>query len=751
MTCDRRDIMARIRIAAHTMHDDERDRAVELCENVVVQGPLVLGDIDEERVPDLEAAGAVVEVVGGPPEPVPPAGTDTAFSLAPPPAVSSATATPEFVETIAAAAPPADVDFYLLDLAGPLIDAWQADLAAAGAEIVDRLQPSRYTVRVELAAVPAVATLPFVTGFRMYQPSDTAHPAALSSAEFVDDTQRAQFELLVHRPDDRESVQGWLREHGVEVAGTARRKVRFHAVPGSAVLADLARLPEVAQVNDFVPPDLTNDHARTIMGVDVAAGPPTTLTGAGEVVGIADSGIDRTHPDLTGRIAGVVARGVPGDPDDRHGHGTHVAGSVAGDGTASQGQISGTAPGAHLFFQSIMDATGGLGGLPPDLADLFAEAYNAGARIHNNSWGASAQSTYRMNSLEVDEFVAEHPDFLVVVAAGNRGTAASPRHAHAGFVDLFSLDAPATAKNALTVGASRSDRRVDPSLRWREWSDIRYPLPPIGDEEVCGNPDGMAAFSGRGPCYEQTRMKPDVVAPGTFILSARATNAVAGNFWREHDARYAYMSGTSMATPLVSGVAALVRQYLRGTRGLASPSAALLKAVIINGARWLGGLDAIADHRLEPNAHQGFGMVYLPWTLPNPREPALRLEVVDGPADANAVLASGGDTRQFVVTVGAGLRLRVCLVWTDPPGVGLQNSLTVMLEHSPTRRKWVGNANRQTLFKGPDPGNNVQVIRLDTPDPGTYRIQVDTPTLLRPPQPFSLVVTGDLRSPLVAL
>jgi hypothetical protein len=82
-----------------------------------------------------------------------------------------------------------------------------------------------------------------------------------------------------------------------------------------------------------------------------------------------------------------IARGRKNLADDPVGHGTHVAGSVLGDGSASSGQYKGIAPKASLFFQSLLDSNGDLGGLPLDLNDLFLEAYQGGARIHNNSWG----------------------------------------------------------------------------------------------------------------------------------------------------------------------------------------------------------------------------------------------------------------------------------------------------------------------------------------------------------------------------
>lgn len=81
---------------------------------------------------------------------------------------------------------------------------------------------------------------------------------------------------------------------------------------------------------------------------------------------------------------------------------------------ASSGAFRGAAPAAKIVFQSLLDSQGGLGGLPLDLRDLFDEAYKYGAKIHNNSWGANTQSTYTANAEEVDEYVAQQRDMLVV-------------------------------------------------------------------------------------------------------------------------------------------------------------------------------------------------------------------------------------------------------------------------------------------------------------------------------------------------
>ncbi|HEU5218963.1 MAG TPA: S8 family serine peptidase, partial [Gemmatimonadales bacterium] len=464
-------------------------------------------------------------------------------------------------------------------------------------------------------------------------------------------------------------------------------------------------------------------------------------------------GLDQTHEDFAGRILKAVARGRPGDPSDPNGHGTHVAGSVLGSGAASGGQLKGTAPAAKLFFQSLLDKDGGLGGLPFELGELFEEAYQAGARIHNNSWGAATTSYYRVTSNEVDEFVRRRPDMLIVIAAGNEGTAFQPRDAKPGFVDFFSIGSPATSKNALTVGASRSSRAVGayaPHTYGELWGD-QYPLPPIANEKVSGDAECLSAFSSRGPCQEH-RIKPDVVAPGTDILSTRSVKAPLRNFWGPDplNPKYAYMGGTSMATPLVTGCAALVRQYYEKARNH-QPSAALVKATLINGTRKLTGADSIADFPDLPNYHQGFGAVDLTGTVPNPARPDLKLEYWDNWNDAASHFKVIGSRVRLRFTIEAGGPLRLCLAYTDAPGVGVQNDLNLFLEVPGSPNKLFGNDKVPRGFNGPDAIDNVEIIRIENAPPGQYMAVVIASNLLKPPQDFALVITGRLTTGLTRI
>jgi subtilisin family serine protease len=432
-----------------------------------------------------------------------------------------------------------------------------------------------------------------------------------------------------------------------------------------------------------------------------------------------------------------------------------VAGSVLGDGAASNGQIRGAAPKSRLFFQSLLDDDGGLGGLPFTLDELFEEAYHAGARIHNNSWGAATSSTYRIASSEVDAFVHRRKDMLIVISAGNEGSAADPaigtRNAAKGYVDWLSIGSPATCKNALTVGASRSARTEGgyATLTYGELRPQSFPTKPTAAALVSGDPEAIGAFSSRGPC-DDYRIKPDLVAPGTDILSCRSSNAPLANFWGPYPAnnRYAFMGGTSMAAPLVSGCAALIREYYVKSRQH-QPSAALLKATLINGTVKLSAEDAVADFPDLPNYHQGFGAVHLPSSIPTPRNANLRLEFVDNWADTGGHFTMTGRRARFRIGVAGG-RLRLCLAYTDAPGRGVQNNLDLLLEIPGEMRKRFGNEKVPRGFNAPDPNNNVEAMTIDNAPAGDYLIVVVATNILKPPQDFALVVTGQLTTPLRA-
>ncbi|MEU8929758.1 S8 family serine peptidase [Streptomyces sp. NPDC048409] len=231
-------------------------------------------------------------------------------------------------------------------------------------------------------------------------------------------------------------------------------------------------------------------------------------TGQGVDVAVLDTGYDTGHPDLRGVVASSASF-VPGeDVDDHHGHGTHVASTVAGSGAASGGTEKGVAPGARLHVGKVL-GNDGSGYDSWIISGMEWAARDAKARVISMSLGGDRPSDGTDPlSRAVDDLSAE-TGALFTVAAGNSGP------------DAGTVAAPGAADAALTVGA------VDSS-------------------------DALADFSSRGPRFRDDAVKPEITAPGVGILAARSQWASFGS------GAYATLSGTSMATPHVAGVAALV-------------------------------------------------------------------------------------------------------------------------------------------------------------------------------------------------
>jgi serine protease AprX len=747
--------MTKIPVIAYGMHEFEIDAAADLLEKPQKTDAFVLGEIDETKIADLERAGLIVErlAVGGQPE------TPGLGSKISPNAQLRSTAFSTHRIQIQDDLPDGSrPNVFLIQIEGPLLEQRRSELKALGADLLEAYGADSYTAYLKMDQIAGIRALNYVRDVRLYSGQMAAPGAAAGvapSAKAATSAAGARmitYDVRVHREEDVTTVRNWLQTNHIAIAGTSRRKLRIFVLENSSVLSALANLPEVERFEEFIPPRLWNDRAGELLKINDPVLGWVGYDGSQQIIGIADTGIDDTHPDFAGRIIQSFGRGRPGIHDDPHGHGTHVTGSAAGDGNASNGAFKGTAPAARIVFQSLLDSAGGLGGLPLDLGELFDEAYQLGVRIHNNSWGAATKATYTMNSSEVDDYVWKHPDLLVVIAAGNDGTASDRQNTPAGVVDWLSIGSPATSKNAITVGASRSDRSSGglSASTWGAAWPAKFPDPQVATERVSGAPECMAAFSSRGPSDDR-RVKPDLVAPGTDIVSARSVKGAVGSYWGLHsNASYAYMGGTSMATPLVSGCAALVRQYYTQARNHQKPSAALLRATLINGTRWLTGGDAIASNPQPGNYDQGFGSVDMSTTIPGPinANTNFALAYVDSWGVQNLALPATGEKRRWTISVQANCTLRICLAYTDYPGRGLQNNLNLLVQ-KPDGKKVVGNDGLRQAFKSLDVDNNVEVCRIENAAPGNYLIQITASNLLHSPQDFALVVTGTLNGDLV--
>jgi subtilisin family serine protease len=295
------------------------------------------------------------------------------------------------------------------------------------------------------------------------------------------------------------------------------------------------------------------------------------------------------------------------------------------------------------------------------------------------------------------------------------------------------------AKNCITVGASESVRTEFEDTWGTDWPSD-FPANPIQDDRVADDADGMAAFSARGPTQEG-RFKPDVVAPGTYILST-LSRAVAspGGWGTSSDPNFFWEGGTSMATPLVAGCTAVLRETLV-KNGTASPGAALIKALLINGAVELPGQYAPSEAGPSPNNDSGFGRVDLAGSVIIPGPDADAGFGEGGPLDQSdedtirvTVPDAGGHREGVAGAFGAtGARLKVTLVWTDPPGAALQNDLDLIVRAGNGDERH-GNMGTSERF---DRANNVEQVVWDGIPPGDAEIVVRAFRITALPQPYA--------------
>ena len=433
---------------------------------------------------------------------------------------------------------------------------------------------------------------------------------------------------------------------------------------------------------------------------------------------------------------------------------------------------------------------------------LFPFSYENGARIHSNSWGElPSDGSYGVQSQAIDTFVANNPDMLVLFAASNDGRDG-----------LYTISPEGSSKNALTVGAAQTTNqgwlesinftnftqtvanaqaalcaagypqcanftstqaccdlsasacafmnRTDPNCYANACCPAALAATYAGNPTLYGQAN-MATFSSRG-FTKDGRIKPDVAAPGQRIISSNSqgtANAVpCGAIPQEQE--LVQKSGTSMATPVTAGNAAIVRQYLTEALDIVDPPASLMKAVLINSAVALDGLlDLTGNGYYQPLAslpnpwstpapspYQGFGRIQLENALLAPF-----FQVDSGTLTFKNASTPDKLTSQFKMCILArGVSdnswLKATLVWTDPPSSpvaskNLVNDLDLSIIHN--YDKFLGNS--QFSVGGvaiPDRTNNVEQIDLTRMQNGYYSIFVQQALLTTLNQSFSIVVSG---------
>jgi hypothetical protein len=531
---------------------------------------------------------------------------------------------------------------HLVQFYGPIKSVWAAELEASGLSVIQYIHPYTYVVWGDSEALMKGAAGNYVRWAGDYLPAYAVQPKnrALSSEPIL---VRA---MIIPQAGLNKTVQSIEALGGVLVDAASGIDPAFDLasfiLPGDQMGA-AAALPGVYAVQP-VPMDggdrgeMSNQIAVGNYDASNRAFPgylawlnEIGLSGDGVIIANVDSGIDQTHPDLAARMAACSGSSCDSAGTIYSDHGTHTAGIMAADATTgitdAYGFIRGLgmAPGANLIEQLYdpiyLQADG--------MRTLMTQSYQNGAVISGNSWGTSDEPQgYDEDTRLVDIGVRDaDPDttgnqpltFVLSIMNGGGGTSTQ--------------GSPDEAKNIFTIGSTYAQQ------------------PGTGTQFL--NINDLSPNTAHGPALDG-RMIPHMVAPGCLVDSTYYPGS-----------GYALMCGTSMASPHVSGAAALFYEYYRNLTGV-DPSPALVKAAFLPMAVDLAGsLDADKDVLGHPfDSKQGWGRMDANAVL----RPSMLVEYFD----QEHLFTDTGDIWSTEITADLPVsHLRVMLVWTDAPGHGL--------------------------------------------------------------------------------
>ena len=715
---------------------------------------------------------------------------------------------------------------YIAQSRGPATAAFRRHIAASGGKIISYIPNNAYLVRVNATGAERLANWSGTQSVLPFEPYYKLEMKLLRMALTGQPLPEGALLNVVLFPGSEPAAAKHLAKLGVEVLSQDRTPfgAKLVARVPADKLAALANLTEVQGLERHRTRRPANDLTRPRLGVEVfiaetnGAGVVSKVTSTNHLgltgnriyVNVNDTGVDGSHAAFGNRIKG------PGEGKDPDGHGTFVAGIIAGDGAGSDTiktnppsgsfedpDFKGMAIKAKLHVLKYSDSN-----VNNHVSDRWLQTESADYHyaqspkqkytlISNNSWEYEDESDYTWAAASYDAATRDAlPDrpgdqqVIYVFPAGNSGSGtdnglnASPN----------TITAPGTAKNVITVGAVETLREVvaesytsvtntvtetDEDGNEVEKEEVttttNTPFAGMSDSD-----NQVAAFSSRGNVgigIEGAfgRFKPDLVAPGTFIISTRSadwkntitsTNAQADAdaLEKQNDElgdQYRYESGTSVAAPAISGMLALMQEfYFHKLDRTNSP--ALMKALLINSAQ---SVDARYDHNVRSTVnHQGWGLPNLGRAVPaladeNPTdEAAWPMQFID--QSLTNALATG-ESRSWEITLGTNAMhypLRFTLAWTDPPGnpnaaVKLVNDLDLKvtpISDSPlgqgappdpvdpgdepadttadTNQVFYGNnigaSVYSTMGETNDVINNVENVFIEEPSAGKYRITV---------------------------
>lgn len=617
---------------------------------------------------------------------------------------------------------PSERGYFLVQFEGPIEASDRALLERRGVEIVRYVPDYAFLVRMTGADKTVLAANPAIHWVGLYEPA-----FKLSTLPQMSEPGVRDMLVLLFPHEDITAASGEIALAGGIVKETSDNGINRLLLVSmdTARAADVARVSSVAWIEPRLPMLTNNNQDQWVVQTNTNNSRRVWdmgIKGQNQVVSVGDTGIRVTHNQFkdpavplptfgdypTHRKVIGYQRTTPsanitfGDEALNSYHGTHTSCTTAGDDAPNASDArDGMAINAKIYF---MDGGGGPDAgvlIPLDLNDMLIIPYtgNAGgaARIMSNSWGSAIGGAYDIQAMAADQFMSNHPDFLLFFSNGNNGAANT-------------VGSPATAKNVVSAGGTGNGTS----------SNTYY------------------SSTSRGPT-DDNRIKPTICAPAT-LASAFGSG----------DTGYTTLSGTSMACPSMAGATVLIRQYLTdgwyptgaavGANGF-PPSAALMKAMAVNSADPNIGSFTIPDNNI------GWGRIDIDNALYFGGD-TRRLAVVD---NSEGLLT--GEFVEYQVYVAANTQsLKATLVWTDSPGnpansVQLVNDLNLVVSDGTNSYKGNVYSGGQSATGGSADARNVEeCVQRNTPAVGVWTVRVEGANVPIGPQSFALVVTGALAS-----
>jgi hypothetical protein len=601
----------------------------------------------------------------------------------------------------------APVDYYVVQLRSRVVRSDHAELAALGATELEYLADQSFLVRVGTKQLPAIAKWSRTRAVVPFEPAYRVDPELVAQAARLG-TRPLDVAIALFDGADPLDATLALRAAGVELldpdAGASDRLMA--RLPANA-LAAAAHVRDVQWIQHASTPHHRNNTTKWVIQSNVSGSTPVWnqgLLGDNEIVGHIDGAIDlgscwfndpnNPNPGPSHRKI-VSHHGPHTSPDD---HGTHTAGTAAGDQEPINGVIDYNGMGYHAkIAHTNLDKI-----TATNLLTKLNELYTDGARLFSNSWGDDSTTAYDQWCHDVDKFQNDNQDTLVFFAVS----------------DLSTIRNPENAKNLVAVSASDQSPN-----------------------------QANSCVGGVGPTSDGRR-KPEVLAPGCGINSA----------WANHTCSTVSFTGTSMACPAVTGAATLVKQYFAdgwypsGAANAAdgfSASGTLVKAVLVDSSVDMTGISGY------PSNTEGWGRLLLDDALYFSGD-ARRLWAVDV-VEADG-LATTGDTQEHFVHVNSNTQsLEICLCFCDRAGATnssapVINDLDLQVV-DPNGTTYLGNvfANGASTTGGsPDPLNNVERVKLTSPVAGWYTVTISATAINTTRlQSYALVATGDVDPPTI--